>query len=184
MQDEKIIEMFFERCEEGIKALEEKYGNICMKLSYNILDNYDEAEECVNDAYLAFWNSVPPERPESVSAYLCRIVRNISLSRYRKNNAQKRGSSHTMSLEELSEIIPSSDTVESEIDLSVLTSETEAFLDTLSHENSVVFVLRYFFGYTYKEISLRTGLREKTISVRLSRIRKALKKYLEEREVL
>ena len=86
MDDERIIELFFERSEEAVKALNIKYGRVCYSLSYNIVGNAQDAEECVNDAYLGTWNAIPPARPNPLLAFVCKIVRNISLKRYEKKH--------------------------------------------------------------------------------------------------
>lgn len=98
-EDEKIIEMFFERSEQGIQELDRKYGKICCRLSRNIVNDRQDAEECVNDAYLGAWNSIPPVRPDPLLAYILKIVRNISLNRYYRKGAAKRSSAYTIAME-------------------------------------------------------------------------------------
>ena len=93
MEDEKIIELFFARSEQAIKELDGKYGKVCYSISYNILNNNLDAEECVNDAYLGTWNAIPPQKPNPLLAFVCKIVRNISIMRHRTNTAMKRNSS-------------------------------------------------------------------------------------------
>lgn len=181
MPDEEIIELFFARSENAIKELEAKYGRICLKTSYNILGNHSDAEECVNDSYLAMWNTIPPTRPEPLLAYLVRIVRNLSLKQYHKNHAIKRNSTYDVASEELEEILASADTVESILEADELTREIEAFLDSMSQENRVIFVRRYWFYDDYAQIAKRIGITEKNVSVRLTRMRKQLRDYLLER---
>ena len=89
MDDERIIELFFERSEEAVKALNIKYGRVCYSLSYNIVGNAQDAEECVNDTYLGVWNAVPPQKPNPLRSFVCRIARNLSISRYHANTARK-----------------------------------------------------------------------------------------------
>ena len=101
MDDQLIIELFNERSEEAITAISDKYGELCKGISYRILMNRQDAEECVNDAYLVAWNTIPPESPNPLRAYICRVVRNITLKKYRYNTAQKRNSHYDTSLEEL-----------------------------------------------------------------------------------
>lgn len=101
MDDWLIIKMFFERSEQAINSLSLKYGNLCKSISYNILSNKEDAEECVNDVYLAVWNTIPPQRPDSLSAYISKITRNISLKKYRRNTADKRNNRYDISLDEL-----------------------------------------------------------------------------------
>jgi RNA polymerase sigma factor (sigma-70 family) len=179
IDDEKIIEMFFERSEQGMRELDIKYGKVCHKLSYHIVGNRWDAEECVNDAYLGAWNAIPPARPNPLLSYL----RNISLKIYWRKEAAKRSSHYTIALEEIEACIAAPNTVEAEIDARELARSIESFLDTLTTENRVIFMRRYWFADSYNDIAEFMGLSEKNISVRLSRIREKMKQYLIEREV-
>ena len=181
--DEKIIELFFERSEQGIRELDIKYGKVCHKLSYNIVSNRQDAEECVNDAYLGAWNAIPPAKPDPLLTYICKIVRNISLKIYYRKEAAKRSSHYTIAMEEIEACIADPNTVEAEIEASELARIIEAFLDTLTFEHRVIFMRRYWFADSYKSIAELVGLSEKNISVRLTRIREKMKQYLIEREV-
>lgn len=181
MEDEKIIKLFFSRSEDAIKALDEKYGKLCHKLSYHILNNWSDAEECVNDAYLGAWNTIPPTQPSPLAAFVCKIVRNISLKRYHKKEAAKRNSVYEIAMEELEACFASPNTVEAEIDASELACVIEQFLQRLTVENRVIFMRRYWFSDTYADIAACVGLTEKNVSVRLARVRKKLKEYLIER---
>lgn len=183
IDDKKIVELFFNRSEKAIIELDTKYGKLCKKLSYNILNNQQDTEECVNDAYLGVWNTIPPKRPDSLQAYICKIVRNLSLKQYYKNNAVKRGSIHEIAMQEIEAYLPAAITVEEEIAAKDLAHIIESFLDSLTVENRVVFMLRYAYSDSYADIAKRVGLSEKTVSVRLTRMRKQLKSYLNEREV-
>lgn len=184
MDDEKIIELFFNRSEQAIEEVDKKYGKTCHNISYNILHNKLDAEECVNDAYLGAWNAIPPARPNTLLTYLCKIVRNLSLKRYEFNTAIKRNSTYDVAMEELESCLSSPETIESEIALKELTHIIENFLDSLSTENRVIFLRRYWFSDTYSDIAARVGMTEKNVSVRLTRIRENLRNYLKEREVL
>ncbi|MBR6681339.1 MAG: sigma-70 family RNA polymerase sigma factor [Clostridia bacterium] len=184
MNDERIIELFFERSEQAIKELDNKYGRVCHKVSYNILNDRQDAEECVNDAYLGAWNAIPPAKPDRLLAFICRIVRNVSLKRYERNTAAKRNSRYDVALQELEDCLASATTVEKEIEERELTEIIESFLGSLSKENRVIFLRRYWFSDTYADIAKQVGLTEKNVSVRLTRIRKELRAYLLEREVL
>ncbi len=181
--DEKIIEMFFERSEQGIRELDMKYGAICRNLSYNIVNNRQDAEECVNDAYLGAWNAIPPTRPNPLLSYIVKIVRNISLKIYWKKEAVKRSGRYTVALEEIEGCIADPKTVEDEIEAGELARIIEDFLDTLTLENRVIFMRRYWFADSYKDIAEFVELSEKNISVRLTRIRMKMKQYLIERGV-
>ena len=183
IDDEKIIEMFFERSEQGIRELDIKYGKICHNLSYNIVNNRQDAEECVNDAYLGAWNAIPPVRPDPLLSYIVKIVRNISLKIYWRKEAAKRSGHYKIALEEIEGYIADQKTVEDEIEARELARIIEDFLDTLTLENRVIFMRRYWFADSYKDIAEFVGLTEKNISVRLTRIREKLRQYLIEREV-
>ena len=184
MDDEKIIELFFNRSEQAIEEVDKKYGKTCHNISYNILHNKLDAEECVNDAYLGTWNAIPPAKPNPLCAFVCKIVRNISLKRYEYNTAAKRNSIYDVAMEELENCLASAKTIEDEIAERELTKIIESFLDSLSKENRVIFLRRYWFSDTYCDIAKQVGLTEKNVSVRLTRIRKKLREYLLEREVL
>ena len=183
MNDDRIIELFFERSEQAIKELDAKYQKTLMKVSFNILNNELDAEECVNDTYLAAWNAIPPAKPNPLVAFVCKIVRNISLKRYEHNTAVKRNSFYDVSLEELDECLASVTTVEDEINERELVKIIESFLDSLSKENRVVFLRRYWFFDSYADIASQVGITEKNVSVKLSRIRNQLRTYLKERGV-
>jgi RNA polymerase sigma-70 factor (ECF subfamily) len=183
VEDEKIIELFFERSEQAIQELDNKYGKVFHRLSYNIVSNRQDAEECVNDAYLGAWNAIPPEKPNPLLTYICKIVRNISLKIYYRKKAAKRSSTYTVVMEEIEACIADPNTVETEVEARELARIIESFLDTLTVENRVIFMRRYWFSDSCKEIAEFVGLTEKNISVRLSRIRQKMKAYLIEREV-
>ena len=184
MNDERIIELFFERSEQAIRELDKKYGQVCFKVSYGILNNRQDTEECVNDAYLGVWNAIPPAKPNPLCAFVCKIVRNVSLKRYEQITAAKRNSHYDIAMEELGDCLASATTLEKEIEERELTEIIESFLDSLSRENRVIFLRRYWFFDTYADIAKQVGLTEKNVSVRLTRLRKELEKYLIEREVL
>lgn len=178
MEDEKILELFFDRSEQAIKELDLKYGKVCHTVSYNILHNGQDAEECVNDTYLGAWNTIPPERPNPLLTFLCKIVRNLSIVRHHENTALKRNSTYDIALEELEGCLASTVTVEAEIELNELTRIIDSFLESLSQENRVIFMRRYWFSDTYEQIAERVGITENNVSVRLTRIRKQMKDYL------
>ena len=183
IDDEKIIEMFFERSEQGIRELDNKYGKVCHNLSYNIVNSRQDAEECVNDAYLGAWNAIPPARPSPLLSYIAKIVRNISLKSYWRKEADKRSGHYTIALQEIESCIADPRTVEDEIQVKELARTIENFLDTLTVENRVIFMRRYWFSDSYKDIAEFVGLNEKNISVRLNRIRGKMKQFLIEKEV-
>ena len=182
IDDEKIIEMFFERSEQAIRELDLKYGTICRSLSYNIVNNRQDAEECVNDAWLGAWNSIPPQRPDPLRAYVCRIVRNLSLKKLRANSALKRSSRFEVSLSELEDCI-SAHSLDEQLAAGELSAQINAFLAALRRDDRVMFVRRYWFAQPLSEIADAFGTTENNVSVRLGRIRRKLHTYLERKEV-
>ena len=184
MEDEKIIDLFFVRSEQGIRELDIKYGKVCHNLSYHIVGSRRDAEECVNDAYLGAWNAIPPAKPNPLLSYIVKIVRNISLKIYYRKEAAKRNSIYTIAMQEIEACITDQNTVEDEIEARELARIIENFLDTLTVENRVIFMRRYWFSDSCKDIAERVGISEKNVSVRLALIRQKMKQYLIEREVL
>ena len=182
IDDEKIIELFFERSEQGIRELDMKYGKICHNLSYNIVNSRRDAEECVNDAWLGAWNSIPPQRPDPLRAYVCRIVRNLSLKKLRANSALKRSSRFEVSLSELEDCI-SAHSLDEQLAAGELSAQINAFLAALRRDDRVMFVRRYWFAQPLSEIADAFGTTENNVSVRLGRIRRKLHTYLERKEV-
>lgn len=183
MEDEKLVALFLERSEQAISELDKKHGRLCRSISYNILHNTQDAEECVNDAYLGVWNAVPPQHPNPLLSFVCRIVRNISVARYHSNTAKKRGGGYDIALSEIEDMLSAPDSVEKAADAKELARLIAEFLDTLSAENRVIFMRRYWFCDSYADISQRVGLSEKNVSVRLSRVRSSLKQHLIEQGV-
>ncbi len=183
MDEQHIKELFLSRSEEGLAALEAQYGLVCRRIAGNILNNAEDAEECVNDAFLTLWNRIPPEDPASLSAYLYKVVRNIAISRYRQNTAKKRNSAYDVALDELAEVLAAPKDVEGEVLANELTEHIEAFLAELPREQRFLFVCRYWYSDTVPELAEKTGLREQTVSVKLFRIRNRLKQYLAEKGV-
>ena len=184
MMDEKIIELFFQRSEKAINELDKKYGKVFYKISNNILNDRLDAEECVSDSYLGTWNAIPPARPIPLLTFVCKIVRNISLKRYHAKTAMKRNSIYDVAMSEVANYIISPNSVEEEVDAKELARIIESFLDTLTKENRVIFMRRYWFSDSYEEIADRVGISEKNVSVRLTRIRKQMREYLLSKEVM
>ena len=178
LDDEKIIELFFSRSENAIKELAAKYEKVCMTLSMNILGSREDAEECLNDTYLGVWNAIPPQKPDNLTAFVCKIARNLSLKKNTYNSAEKRQSNYGVCIDELSECIPSNHTVESETEFSELSDTVNQFIASLDKTNQFLFVRRYFFSDSYESLSQHTGLKEQAIRTRLSRLRSNLKKFL------
>lgn len=184
MEDSEIIDLFLARSEEAIAQLSDKYGSVFMKVSMNLLNNRADAEECVNDAYLGVWNAIPPQIPKFLPAFVCSIVRNLSINRYKRNNMQKRKGNYDLCIEELEECIASQKSIDDEIAESELSSCIDEFLETLSKTDRMIFVRRFWYLDAYEDISKASGIRENTVRVRVSRTKAGLKKFLEKRGVI
>lgn len=184
MDDNVILDLFFTRDEQAIQEVDSKYGSLCHKLSYNILNNEQDAEECVNESYLGLWNAIPPQRPNPLVSFLCRIVRNRSIARYHANTAAKRNGAYDAALSEIEPCLAAPDDPQTELEAKELARTLEQFLDNLSRENRVIFLRRYWFSDSYADIAAQVGLSEKNISVRLTRIRAQLRTHLIRNEVL
>lgn len=179
MDDKSIVQMYWERDEKAIQATAEKYGAYCLSIAGNIVGNREDAEECVSDAYLCTWNSIPSNRPKMLSTYLGKIVRNLSFNRYKKNRMKKRGAGQTAAiLDELAEVLSDPNAPEDECDLKLLTEAINSFLAALPAEKRAIFVSRYWYADSVKDIAGRFGLTENKVSVSLNRLRTQLRKYL------
>lgn len=183
MDDGMIIELFLARSEQAISELSGKYGTACLRVAEHILNNRQDSEECVNDAYLAVWNTIPPQWPNPLLSYVCRIVRNLALKKYHENTAQKRNSIYDLALEEIADCIPSSGSVEEEVEAKELTERINCFLETLDREKRVLFVRRYWHTDSIEDLARLFHTSRHSISVRLSRLRRSLKNYLTEEGV-
>ncbi len=181
LQDSQIIDLLFERSEKAIAELSKKYGKACMKLSYNILNNYEDAEECVNDSYLGVWEKIPPTKPNPLLTFLLKIVRNISINRFHYNKRDKRDSAYTVCLEELSLSIADEGSVEGQVERKFLVKCIDEYMEQLSIDNRIIFIRRYFFMDSYENISLLTGLSEDAVRKRISRTKDGLFLFLRER---
>lgn len=182
MNDSGIIELFFERSEKAISELSAKYGGIVFKIAENTLNNHQDAEECVNDTYLGVWNAIPPQKPSSLLAFVCRIARNISINRHRYNSSKGR-SGYDACFDELQECIPYAETVESRYEAKELSELIDEFLDTLDKKNRMIFIRRYYYMDTFGDIAAAAGMSEGTVRTRLSRLRGKLKDFLESRGI-
>jgi RNA polymerase sigma-70 factor (ECF subfamily) len=179
MQDSQIIDLYFARDQEAIAATSAKYNSYCMKIAMNILHSSEDSEECVNDAFLAAWNSIPPNRPEKLSAYIGRLTRNLSLNRYKSMTAERRGGGEfALSLDELDDCIV--DSISAEQDEEELGRHISDFLYTQSKETRQVFVRRYFYNDSIADISERFEMSESKVKSKLHRTRLALKEFLNE----
>ncbi len=179
MEDSKIIDMYLKRDELAIKETQEKYSDFCYQIAYRILNNCDDAKECENDTYLRVWNSIPPQKPNVFSSFLGMIVRGLSLDRWRKNHAQKRGGCEfSLSLSELEECIPDRKSVYDEIETKELSLIISTFLHSLPEIESNVFLQRYWHFYSIKEISNHYGFTQSKVKMMLLRTRNKLYELL------
>lgn len=180
MDDSKIVDLYLSRDESAIKETETKYGRYLMKIAYNILSDLRDSEESVNDTYLRAWNSIPPHKPNVLSTYLGKITRQLSIDIYRKKNGKKReGSTYAISLEELSDCVSGKSTPEQEMEFKLLAEAIGKFLKTLPDETRNIFVCRYYFMDSIKEIASYCGSSESKIKSTLYRTRNGLKEFLE-----
>lgn len=180
MNDNKIVELYWQRKEDAIRETDLKYGAYCFAVANNILSNKEFSEECVNDTWLRAWNTIPPQRPNCLKMFLAKITRNLSFDKFKAENAYKRGGGEiSAALDELKECLSDASDVESEIDIKELTSSINRFLHTLQKRESDVFLRRYFYVDSVSEIAKRYGLKKSNILVILSRTRKKLKMHLE-----
>lgn len=180
MEDSQIVALYWQRDEAAIDHTQKKYGKYLAKIAYNILSDREDAGESVNDTYLAAWNSMPPQRPNVLSAYLGKLTRRISIDLFRRKTAEKRSpGTYILSLEELGECTGES-TVDAQIELQLLCDSIEAFLRAQKPEVRRVFIGRYYYLDPVKDIAGYCGITESKVKVLLYRARQALRKHLEE----
>ena len=177
MEERKIVKLLWERAESAIDILARQYGKRLMSIAVNILGTHQDAEESVNDTYLAVWNSVPPQRPDPLAGYVYKTGRNVSLDKLKYNTAEKRDSRYDIPIDELENFIPAP-ALEETVEARELGSAINRFLGTLNRTDRVLFLRRYWFGDSVQEIAGDLNLRRNTASVRLGRIRLRLQDYL------
>lgn len=178
MRDSEIINALFERDESVLGVISERFGKLCLKIALNILQNAEEAEECVNDAYLNIWESIPPARPDNLRAFICRITRNPAVNRVKFNAAKKRSSGSVISLTELEGMIGESGETGDPADYNALGELIDKFLRSEKPEAQLIFMRRYFFLDSVTEISKMYGYSESKVKSVLFRTRKRLEKFL------
>ena len=185
MEDEQIIGLFFARDEQAIAELKMKYGSRCLGIAEHILQNREDAEECVSDALVRVWNSVPPNRPNQLSAYLAALVRNLALDRWRQGSAKKRGGSQTeLAIDELGEILIGAENVEEAVEAAELAAEISCFVRSLPPKRRSLFVRRYFQVDSLERLAADFHMSKNSVSAILSVLRRKLKSYLSERGYL
>ncbi len=178
MTDQAIASLFRGRSEDAIRETEKKYGDMCRRLAFRLLQNHEDAEECVNDAYLALWNGFECGEPKHLKAYLCKTVRYLACEKLKKRTAKKRAAMPLLPFEELGEILPDPRSPDEELDMRELAAALDRFLGGESERNRYVLLRRYFYCDSVYEIAKALGTSESTVSVTLNRVKKKLKEYL------
>ena len=178
MEDAKIIELYNKRSELAVAETERKFGKMLFSIAMNILSNSEDSEETVNDTYGKAWNSIPPQKPDFLGAWLGKITRNLSISRFRMNKAQKRSGIEVI-LSELEECIPSAVDVETESENGEIIKVINRWLGTLKKDERIYFIRRYWYGDSVSELAEKTRIPPKKLSSKMFRLRKSLKEFLE-----
>ncbi|MCL2633438.1 MAG: sigma-70 family RNA polymerase sigma factor [Oscillospiraceae bacterium] len=180
MTDIEILDLYEKRCQSAIDETAKRYGAYCTAIAMNILKNREDAEECVNDAYLNVWNTIPPNRPAIFSSFIGRITRNVSLNKYKSRKVQKRSGDETaLLLSELNDCVPAVSSVESEVDMRVLEKAIDEFLSGVSKNDRLFFMRRYWYNDSVLSIAERFSVSESKVTSSLFRTRKKLKIHLE-----
>jgi len=183
VEDNQIIELYFERNEAAIKETDMKFGRLLHSIAYNLLSSQEDSEEIVNDTYDKAWNSIPPQCPNSLRAYLGRITRNLSINRWNAKRTQKRFHEKELLLSELGDCVPDSNTVDTKMDTMELALVIDHWLEELTVDDRVLFMRRYWFGEAVNRIANECATTPNNISGRLYRLRQRLKKALEQEEL-
>lgn len=177
MDDKSIVELFLARAETAIAEAAKKYGRYCRYIAMRVLGNEQDAEEVENDTYVKLWNSIPPKKPDPLKPYVGAVARNIALNRLDERSAQKRGGEAWLVLEELSECL--SDNSGEELGESFALREAlNSFLASLDEKTRIIFMQRYFYTCSVREIAAARGLKESAITMLLFRTRQKLKEHL------
>lgn len=179
MEDAKIIELYFQRSERAIAETDKKYGAYCRTIARNILSAREDVEECVNDTWFAAWNRMPPDLPQVLSAFLGRITRNLSVSRFRAMRAEKRYNGMEIMLSELEDCVPDRSDVEQMVDQRRLSWLIGRWLDSLEAEDRTLFVRRYWHGDEVRHLAVRWGCTPNQMAQRMLRLRRDLNFFLE-----
>ena len=179
LEDFQIIDLYWKRNESAITETDRKYGGFCRRISNNILHNPWDSEECVNDAYTRCWDTMPPQRPMSLRAYLGAILRNLSISRYRAEHAQKRFGGAELLLSELGDCVPAPENIQRTVEAEELGEYISRWLRGLDKEDRALFIRRYWNGDSVKSLAGEMGLRPNALTKRLLRLRENLRRTLE-----
>ena len=181
MDDKEIIDLYVRRDENAIKETDAKYGAYCTTVAINLLQVREDAQECVNDTYMAAWERIPPHIPGCLRAFLGRVTRNIAIGMYRRLHRKKRFDGFELIFSELEECVPSAATVDREVDTKLLGGSINNWLDTLPGQDRALFVRRYWFGDKNADLAKKAGMSEAGMSKKLARMRESLREYLSER---
>lgn len=182
MEDDKIVGLYWQRSESAIAETAAKYGKLCHSVAYNILKNNEDSEECVNDTYVRTWNSIPPDQPFHLGAYVSKITRHLAIDRFRQSTAGKRSAATVSIIDELAGAVPDTGG-DNMTDRLVIRDTLTRFISSLTPANRMIFMRRYWYCDSVRSIAATLHMTEARVKKRLSRMRKALKKELEEEGV-
>lgn len=177
MNDQEIISLYFDRDEQAIAETDKRYGKTCMRVSMSILNSHPDAEECVNDTWVAAWNTMPPKWPQNLGTYLGKLTRNISINRLKSLRRECRDRDLTLSFEELEDVIPAPD----DTDSTIICGWLDEYLSTLQKLDRQLFVGRYWFNHPVKELARHYGMTPNAATKRITRVREGLREFLKER---
>lgn len=181
LMNDKILDLYWQRDERALEMTADRFGGYCYAIAFRLLGNAEDAEECVNDTYQAAWDSIPPNHPENLAAYLGKLSRRISMKIWRKRDAAKRGKGEmTLSLEELESCIPSSFSMDTQIDKFVLKDTINRYLAGAPRLEREMFVCRYYYGYSVGDLCHKYGFSKSKVESMLHRTRRKLRSVLEE----
>lgn len=180
MEDMQLVTLFWARDESAIRETDRKYGPYCFQISINILTSREDAEECVSDTWLRAWDTMPPERPRSLRAYLGRIVRNLSISVYRRRHAQKRFAGIETLLSELGDCVPIYGATEQAAEAHQITEAINDWLASLDRRDRILFVRRYWYGDPARDLARAAGMTQGQLSGKMHRLREQLRLHLEQ----
>ena len=184
MEDREIVALYWRRDERAITETDRKYGGLCRAIAMNLLGVREDAEECVNDTWLQAWNSMPEQRPERLRAWLGRVVRNLSISRWRAAHRQKRYAGIELLLSELDECVPSPDDTQRTVELNELGTLIDGWLRTLSEEDRTLFLRRYWNGEQLAALAAERNTAPGSLAQRMHRLRAGLKTKLEQEGIV
>lgn len=182
MEEQRLLDMLFARSDRAVQELERQYGRLVRLVADNVLNNHEDASECVNDTWLAVWNSIPPNRPDSLLNYVCRTAKNIALKRFRDDHRKKR-SGMTVALEELENCLEGA-SLEEELGEKEIIFAMNTYIGTLDRDNRFIWVYHFWTGASPEEIAERLGMTKSAVTNRLFRMRKGLRAYLEKEGLL